>query len=718
MGLTSHSTGTKALDAKLILQKQSPEDRIIALAGNPNVGKSTIFNSLTGMKQHTGNWPGKTVANAQGRYRLHGRTYILVDIPGTYSLMAHSAEEEVARNFLCFQKPDAIAVVCDASCLERNLNLVLQTMEISAHVVLCINLMDEAEKKGIHIDAGRLSKNLGIPVVTTVGRDKKSLKSLTSALQQICDSPKDLSVQELRPVSYPPLIEESLSLLVPVLQKLTDGQISPRWLGLRLLDDDPSLIQEIHRCLGPAFPENPELLSALEKASSLLKAHGIGPETFRDLITSALIYRAEELCRDTVRYEQPPCQFRDWKLDRILTGRISGYPAMILLLAFLLWLTITGANYPSQALSSLLFGFQELLSRLFLALHAPDWLHSMLVLGVYRVVAWVVSVMLPPMAIFFPLFTLLEDAGYLPRLAYNLDRPFQCCHACGKQALCMAMGFGCNAAGVTGCRIIDSPRERLLAILTNSFVPCNGRFPTLIALIAIFFTGMQKGLTASLLSALLLTFVILLGIGATFAVTWLLSVTVLKGIPSAFTLELPPYRKPQIGPVLVRSVFDRTLFVLGRAAAVAVPAGFLIWCMANLSFHGTDLLSLCASFLDPAARWMGLQGVILMAFLLGFPANEIVMPVIFMAYLAQGTLTEPGSLDAMKDLLLANGWTWKTAVSTILFSLFHWPCSTTLLTVHKETGSIRWTALAALLPTAVGVLLCMLFTGICQICAL
>jgi len=320
--------------------------------------------------------------------------------------------------------------------------------------------------------------------------------------------------------------------------------------------------------------------------------------------------------------------------------------------------------------------------------------------------------MLPPMAIFFPLFTLLEDVGYLPRLAYNLDRPFQCCHACGKQALCMAMGFGCNAAGVTGCRIIDSPRERLLAILTNSFVPCNGRFPTLIALIAIFFAGIGGGFCSTLLSAFFLTLAILLGIGMTFAVTWLLSVTWLRGVPSAFTLELPPYRKPQIGSVLVRSVFDRTLFVLGRAAAVAVPAGVLIWCMANIHTGGTNLLSLCASFLDPFARLMGLDGVILIAFLLGFPANEIVMPIIFMAYLTQGTLTEPGSLASMKHLLLSNGWTLHTALCTILFSLFHWPCSTTLLTVHKETKSLRWTAVAALLPTAAGMLLCMLYTGI------
>lgn len=708
MGLTSHSTGTKAMDTELTIQKQHPDDRVIALAGNPNVGKSTIFNSLTGMKQHTGNWPGKTVANAQGRYTDHGQTFILVDLPGTYSLMAHSAEEEVARNFLCFGHPDAVVVVCDASCLERNLNLVLQTMEISSRVVVCINLIDEARRKGIRTDPERLSERLGIPVVTTVGRDRRSLPALTEAVRKAAALPPAFTA----PVLYPAPIEEAVSLLIPFLSQAVERQINPRWLALRLLEADDSLTEAIRSCPDSGFLETPELQDALCQARTLLAEYGIGPETFRDRITASLIRRAEELCAEAVHYRQDPCTFRDWKLDRLLTGRRIGYPAMILLLAFLLWLTITGANYPSQALSELLFGFQEILSRLFCLLRAPAWLHDLLISGVYRVVAWVVSVMLPPMAIFFPLFTLLEDVGYLPRLAYNLDRPFQCCHACGKQALCMAMGFGCNAAGVTGCRIIDSPRERLLAILTNSFVPCNGRFPTLIALIAIFFAGIGGGFCSTLLSAFFLTLAILLGIGMTFAVTWLLSVTWLRGVPSAFTLELPPYRKPQIGSVLVRSVFDRTLFVLGRAAAVAVPAGVLIWCMANIHTGGTNLLSLCASFLDPFARLMGLDGVILIAFLLGFPANEIVMPIIFMAYLTQGTLTEPGSLASMKHLLLSNGWTLHTALCTILFSLFHWPCSTTLLTVHKETKSLRWTAVAALLPTAAGMLLCMLYTGI------
>ena len=388
---------------------------------------------------------------------------------------------------------------------------------------------------------------------------------------------------------------------------------------------------------------------------------------------------------------------------------------MIALLAVVFWITITGANYPSELIANGLFWVQDRLTDFFLYINAPDWLHGILVLGVYRVLAWVVSVMLPPMAIFFPLFTLLEDAGYLPRVAYNLDKPFKRCSACGKQALCMSMGFGCNAAGIIGCRIIDSPRERLLAVLTNNFVPCNGRFPTLIAILTMFFVGTAGGAFSTLWSALLLTMVIVLGVMITFCVTKLLSTTILKGMPSSFTLELPPYRKPQIGKVIVRSIFDRTLFVLGRAVAVAAPAGLVIWLMANIFVGDVSILNHCASFLDPFANLMGLDGVILLAFFIGFPANEIVIPIVIMAYMSQGSILELDSLSQMKDLFVANGWTWITAISTILFSLNHWPCSTTLLTIKKETGSWKWTGLAAANPTVIGIVICIGFTTIARL---
>lgn len=710
MGLTKSSVGIRAIDTGPAIQKLSPDDKVIALAGNPNVGKSTVFNALTGLNQHTGNWPGKTVTNAQGRCTAGGRSYVMVDIPGAYSLMAHSAEEEVARNFICFGEPDAVVVVCDATCLERNLNLVLQTLEISRRVVVCVNLMDEAERKGIKLDLELLSGRLGVPVVGTTARRKKSLRLLTDCLERVCSAPEP---GEPFSVRYPDAIEDAVALLEPLVEEKSAGRLNSRWLSLRLLDQDDSLIREINACLGEDFLRDEALQSALGEAMALLRERGVeNTDQLKDMTVAALIHSAEAICCGAVTCERSQYAETDRRLDRLLTGRLTGYPVMLALLALIFWLTISGANYPSQLLADGLFRVQDRLTELFEYLNAPDWLHGVLVLGAYRVLAWVVSVMLPPMAVFFPLFTLLEDAGYLPRVAYNLDKPFKRCRACGKQALTMCMGFGCNAAGVVGCRIIDSPRERLLAILTNNFVPCNGRFPTLIALLTMFFVGTAGGGLSPVLSALLLTAAIVLGVGITFAVTKLLSETLLRGVPSSFTLELPPYRKPQIGKVLVRSVFDRTLFVLGRAAAVAAPAGLVIWLMANITAGGVSILAHCAAFLDPFARLMGLDGVILLAFILGFPANEIVIPIIIMAYTAQGSILELDSLAQMKQLFVQNGWTWVTAVSVMLFSLNHWPCSTTLLTIKKETGSLKWTALAAAIPTGVGVALCILFNAV------
>ncbi len=695
-------------------EKASRPARMIALAGNPNVGKSTVFNSLTGMKQHTGNWPGKTVSNAQGYCESEKHRYLMMDLPGTYSLMAHSAEEEIARNFICFGKADAVVVVCDATCLERNLNLVLQTLEISSKVVVCVNLMDEAKRKNIRIDLAALSRELGVPVIGTVARRKRSLCALMKSLDAVvdgCDSAKPYHVD------YPEQIETAAAMLEPLLREMAKDRLDSRWLSLRLLDCDTSLLAEIEAFFGEGFLLDARLIEARAQAAAYLDAQGIDPDRCKDMLVSALLRAAERIGKQVLVCEKEDYDAFDRKLDKILTSKWAGYPAMLALLSLVFYLTITGANYPSQWLSSALFYVQDRLTELFYYLHAPSWLHGILVLGAYRVLAWVVSVMLPPMAIFFPLFTLLEDAGYLPRIAYNLDRPFKRCCACGKQALTMCMGFGCNAVGVIGCRIIDSPRERLLAILTNSFVPCNGRFPTLIAILSMFFIGLSGGAGAAAMSALLLTAVIVLGVCVTLGITRLLSKTLLKGMPSFFTLEMPPYRRPQVGKVILRSIFDRTLFVLGRAATVAAPAGMLIWLMANVRIADVSLLRHCALFLDPFARAMGMDGVILLAFILGFPANEIVVPIIIMAYLAQGSILELGSLAQMKALFVENGWTWVTAACTMLFSLMHWPCSTTLLTIRRETGSRKWTALAFAIPTAAGILACLLFASIARLFA-
>ncbi len=595
---------------------------VIALAGNPNVGKSTIFNGLTGLKQHTGNWPGKTVASAKGEFQVDGQSYLLVDLPGTYSLAAHSEEEEIARDFLCSGEADAVMVVCDATCMERGLHLLKQILALDyirdngTPLILCINLCDEASKKGICIDFSLLQDVLQFPVLPCCARCSKDLAQVKQT------------------------VHDTVS---------TTGN---------------------YECLD---------------------------------------FSPKELARETVQYTKINYRQRQQTIDRIVTGPYTGGILMVLLLMGVFWLTMAGANYPSDLLWNILFSLEGKLAALLIWMNLSEGLVNALVYGVYRVLAWVVSVMLPPMAIFFPLFTLLEDLGYLPRVAFNMDRAFMKCRACGKQCLTMAMGFGCNAVGVTGCRIIDSPRERLVAILTNSLVPCNGRFPTLVTLITLFFAaGVQGSAMGGLQAAMYLTFAILLGIAATLGCSWLLSHTLLKGIPSSFTLELPPYRRPQFGKVIIRSVFDRTLFVLGRAVAVAAPAGLVIWILANIHLGGQSLLACLTGFLDPLGRFMGLDGVILAGFILGFPANEIVVPIILMAYLQTGHLVEMSDSSALLQLLTSQGWTWKTALCMMIFCLFHWPCSTTCLTVKKETGSWKWTAVAVLLPTVLGFLLCVM----------
>ncbi len=709
MGLTFNSTGNNASKTELIINKKSDKDKIIAVAGNPNVGKSTLFNALTGMHQHTGNWPGKTVTNAQGYCKTKSFSYVLVDIPGTYSLLAHSPEEEVARNFICFGKPDAIVVVCDATCLERNLNLVLQTLEISKKVIVCVNLLDEAKRKGIEIDLEALSKKLGVPVVGTVARNKKSLNSLLKSLDNI-----DNSERNVYSVRYPDIIEQAINIIEPVIKKKANNKLNSRWLSLQLLEPDASLLFEIEKYLGADFLSDKEITKATQNAKDFLYKEGVRAGRIKDMITSATVISAENISKGIIKARSNGYNKTDRKIDKILTSRLFGYPVMILLLALVFWITITGANYISECLSAL-FGTVENYLRSFLTtLNTPIWIKSLIVDGIYRVPAWVISVMLPPMAIFFPLFTLLEDAGYLPRVAFNLDKPFKRCRSCGKQALTMCMGFGCNAAGVVGCRIIDSPRERMLGIITNSLVPCNGRFPAIISIISMFFITLGAKFS-DIVSALILTAVILLGVFMTFASTKLLSHTVLKGMPSSYTLEMPPYRRPQLGQVLVRSIFDRTLFVLGRSVTVAIPAGIIIWLMANITVSDKTLLAYGAEILDPIAKPLGLDGVILIAFILGFPANEIVVPIILMAYLQNGSLTELSSLSAMKEVLVANGWNTLTAVNTVIFFLFHWPCSTTVLTVKKETGSTKWALFSAAFPTAIGVMLCLITTLIYRV---
>ncbi len=662
----------------------------VALAGNPNVGKSTVFNALTGMRQHTGNWTGKTVQTAMGFYEKDGARYRIVDLPGCYSLLAHSAEEEAARDFLCFGEADGVVIVCDASHPERNLGLVLQILELTPRAVVVLNLMDEAKRLRVTVRPELLSRRLGVPVAATSAVRGEGIGEILTAFSEERKG-------ELFRIPYGDTLEGAITHVSDALLPYEPTAHRRRFFALRLLEG----------VFADRFSTK-DVEKAVSEALSMLAEQGVSREMLTEEIASRVMRQASALAREMTDGTQRSAEFSRW--DRVLTGRVLGVPLMLALLTLIFWITAVGANIPSAWLSSLFSLAEEPLYSFFSAISMPPTLCEMLTYGVYRTLAWIVSVMLPPMLIFFPLFTVLEDVGYLPRVAFNLDGAFCRCGACGKQGLTMCMGLGCNAVGVTGARIIDSPRERMLAILTNALIPCNGRFPALLTVSALFFVG--TGAVSSLAGAFAAALAIAVGVLASFVVSWILSRTLLRGTPSSFLLELPPYRRPQIGKILVRSFLDRTLFVLGRAVTVAIPAGAVIWLITHVEIGGASPASYLCAALEPMGRWMGLDGVILLAFCLGLPANEIVLPLCLMLYRADGILSEVAVGAPLLDTLTQNGWTWQTAVCFLILTVMHSPCATTLLTVRRETGSARWALLAFLIPTVCGVLCCMLLNGI------
>jgi ferrous iron transport protein B len=722
-------------------------DYVVALAGNPNTGKSTVFNALTGLRQHTGNWPGKTVARAEGGFAIGEDRYKLVDLPGTYSLLSTSVDEEIARDFILFGKPDVTVIVVDATRLERNLNLVLQVLEITDRAVICLNLMDEARRKGLEIDDRRLARDLGVPVVATSARYGEGLDELNRTIAEIAGG-QVVSKKTRRVGGQSSSLEGAVRLLTAEIVKTYPGLPNAQWVALRLLDGDERIAEAFRsgelgelqepqrlsnngvepspRTASPsrAVPSDTESISAL--AASL--RWQVGKDFHQELMELIYTEAARLADRAVHRSGEPPRFDLDRTIDRLVTSRLLGFPIMLALLTGVFWITVAGANVPSKMLARLLLDtVHPALKSGAAAVGLPWWLDGVLIDGMYLATAWVVSVMLPPMAIFFPLFTLLEDFGYLPRVAFNLDKTFKQVGAHGKQALTMAMGWGCNAAAIVSTRIIDSPRERLIAIITNNFALCNGRWPTQILIASIFIGGLAPAYLAGLISAVAVVAVAVFGVLLTFATSWLLSRTLLRGEVSTFTLELPPYRPPHFWRTIYTSIIDRTLAVLWRAVVFALPAGAVIWLLSNIQISGLSLAQHIVGAIEPFGLLIGLSGIILLAYIIAIPANEIVIPTILMLTVlvtgmhdlgtGAGVLFELDSQEATRQLLQAGGFTLLMAVNLMLFSLVHNPCSTTLYTIYRETGSAKWTAISALLPLGMGFVLCFVVTQVWRIVA-
>jgi ferrous iron transport protein B len=714
-------------------------DYAVALAGNPNTGKSTVFNALTGLRQHTGNWPGKTVARAEGGFSVGGDRYKLVDLPGTYSLLSASLDEEIARDFILFGRPDVTVIVVDATRLERNLNLVLQVLEITDRAVVCLNLMDEARRKGLEIDERRLARDLGVPVVATAARYGEGLVELNQAVSDVASG--RTVCKPRRAGARAPALEKAVGRLAARVEDAFPGLPNARWAALRLLDGDRRIAEAVRSGelgelrdggqglasgdapRGPDSESGPAVLDAARKLR-----WQVGKDFHQTLMEGVYAEAARLADRAVTRTGEKPRFDWDRTVDRLVTSRAFGFPIMLGLLTAVFWVTIAGANVPSSMLATLLIDkLHPLLKAGAAALSFPWWLDGLLIDGIYLATAWVVAVMLPPMAIFFPLFTLLEDFGYLPRVAFNLDRMFKRVGAHGKQALTMAMGWGCNAAAIVSTRIIDSPRERLIAIITNNFALCNGRWPTQILIASIFVGGLVPAHLAGLISALSVVAIAVLGVALTFAVSWLLSRTVLRGEVSTFNLELPPYRPPQILRTVYTSIIDRTLIVLWRAVIFAVPAGAAIWLLSNIKPGGISLAEYAINGMSGFSWLFGLSGVILLAYIIAIPANEIVIPTILMLTVlvtgvsgvgaGDGVMFELDSAEATARLLEAGGWTLLMAVNLMLFSLIHNPCSTTIYTIWKETRSAKWTAVSALLPVVMGFAVCFVVAQVWRIVA-
>ena len=656
----------------------------VVLLGNPNVGKTSIFNALTKSNEHTGNWTGKTVDFANKKYTYNKQIYNLIDLPGTYSLYSYSKEEEVTRDYIYFEKYDTILIVIDSTLLERNMNLVLETLEINKNAILCLNLIDLANKKGINIDTKKLEKELGIPVIKVCSNNKKDITRLKKVIEK-----------NINKKSNPYTLQYSKE-INKCIRKI-NKEIDNKELSKLLLQNNKNLNDIIYKKYNL---DKEKIENIISNCNLYLEKKDINYNEERLILinnTSNII--ANNVCNSS-NYKIP-------LLDKIFNSKLLGIPFLLLILLIILWITIIGSNYPSSLLFNLLFKFNNYLSNFLITINTPAIIHNIIINGILKTLFWVISVMLPPMIIFFPLFAILEESGILPRIAFNTDKIFKNCNCHGKQSLTMCMGLGCNVCGVNACRIIDSKKERLIAIITNSFIPCNGRFPSLITIITMFLvTGSLVNIKVGIILALflILSFVI------TLLISKLLSKTLLKGYSSSFILEMPSFKKTRLKKIIVDTFIEKIFVILKRAILITIPTGIIIWLLSNININYINILSYITNFLDPIAKIFNIDGTILFAILLSFPANEIIIPIILMSYLNGTSLMEYESIKELKEIFVNNGWTIKTAISTLILIMFHFPCSNTLISIKKETNSIKWTIISFILPFIIGLLLCLIIS--------
>lgn len=644
----------------------------ILLVGNPNVGKSSIFNILTHSHEHTGNWTGKTVKLA--RKNIINTNYTLIDLPGIYSLSSLSDEEIVAKDTLLFEQYEKIIYVMDSSNIEKNLHLLLQILEINKNIILCLNMVDELDIKGIKINDKKLSEILDIKVIRCSASKNIGIKELIESLDEESKSSYNYI--------YDYNIEKGIS---DIFEYLTN-QFKSRFIALKLLEKDITLVDSI---------KTKYKLDIIDKDIQNYLMH-VNSEEISDSVSNLLNNISKNIYNEVVEISK---EKEIGTIDKIFSKKIYALPIMFTIMFGIFFITIVLANYPSELLSLIFNKFEICLVNLSNILKIPSYIYEPIIYGIYRVVSFIVSVMFPPLVIFFFLFTYAEESGILPRLAFNFDKVFKCSGCHGKQALTICSGFGCNACAIVGSRIIDSKRDKLIAILTNSFIPCNGRFPMIIALITMFFTNSNNKLQVSLY----LTLFVILAILISLLTSFILSKTLLKGYNGFFILELPDYKKVKFKKVLKNSLIYKSLSILKKAVLVSIPCGIIIYFMTNTTIGNLSLFKIASNFLEPFGKLLGLDGVILLSFFLALPANEIVLPIIIMGYLGSKNVPMISNYLTIKEVLINNSWTYMTALSTILFSIMHFPCGTTLATIKSEVGT-KWMIYSFFIPLVTGIL--------------